>query len=127
MSPAREQSQFGVEAIVSGMVTRIGPKKGGHLYIEEWMAAADPRPVSDDELGKRLGVARQTVFRWRKEQWRLDPGKIAAIAEALGIEPEQLWRPPHRPSVDAILKDAPDDVHETAMDIVRRLIGKKAS
>jgi transcriptional regulator with XRE-family HTH domain len=107
------------------MVTRIGPKRlRRRLYIDEWMAERD---LSDEKLGGRLGVARQTVFRWRREQWRLDTEKIGLLAEALGIEPEELWRPPSRPSIDALLKDATPEMRDTAADIVRRLIGKKAS
>lgn len=104
------------------MVTRIGPKRlRRRLYIDEWMAE---RNLSDEKLGQRLGVARQTVFRWRREQWRLDTEKQILLAEALGIEPEELWRPPSRPSLDAIVKNAPEELQATAADIVRRLVGK---
>src|SRR5262245_58290340 len=32
--------------------------------------------------------------RWRHEQHRLNPDKIATLASVLGIEPEDLWRSP---------------------------------
>jgi transcriptional regulator with XRE-family HTH domain len=103
------------------MATRIRKLARGHLYIELWM---EHRGLSDEKLANRLGVARETVFRWRKEQHRLNPDKIAAIANALDIEPEDLWRPPGRESLDAIVKDAPPELQATAIDIVRRLIGR---
>lgn len=65
--------------------------KPSHLYVEEHMRA---RGWSDAELATRLAVARETVFRWRTEQHRLNPEKIVAIANALGIQPQDLWSPP---------------------------------
>jgi transcriptional regulator with XRE-family HTH domain len=101
------------------MVTRIRKGARPHLYIKEHM---DARDLSDERMADRLGVTRQTVFRWRKEQHRLDPEKIARLAAALDIEPEDLWRHPARPSLDALVKKAPDDLHATAVDIVKRLV-----
>lgn len=82
------------------------------------------RGLSDEKLAGRLGVARETVTRWRGQQHRLNPGKIAAIANALDCEPEELWSPPDRPSLDAMVKDADDDLRNTAADIVRRLVAR---
>lgn len=101
------------------MATRIGQRRRAHLYIDEWM---EKRGLSDEKLADRVGVARETVWRWRNQQHRLNPDKIAVLAEALDIEPQELWRPPSRPSLDAIMKDASDDLHETAADIVARLV-----
>jgi transcriptional regulator with XRE-family HTH domain len=103
------------------MVTRI--RRGGrqHLYIEEWMAE---RGLSDERLAGRLGVARETVTRWRGQQHRLNPDKIAALASALDMEPQELWHPPGRPSLDALVKHSPDDLVIDAADIVRRLVSR---
>lgn len=92
-----------------------------HLYIEEWMAH---RGLGDEQVAGRLDVARETVTRYRGQQHRLNPDKIAAIAHALDCEPEELWRPPGRPSLDAMVKDATDDLRATAADIVKRLVGR---
>ena len=98
------------------MVTYIHRRRRGHLYIAEWMEA---RGLSDEKIAGRLDVARETVTRWRNQQHRLNPDKIAALAGALGIEPEELWHPPalaSRPSVDAILRDAPDELVRIAAE-----------
>lgn len=105
------------------MVTRIGQRRRVHLYVKEWM---DARGLSDEKLGNRLGVARETVWRWRTEQHRLNPEKLAQLASALDIEPQDFYRPPTRPSLDAIVEDAPDDLRNTAVDIVRRLVGRNS-
>ena len=100
------------------MPTRIRQKgTRPHLYIAEWMAKLD---LSDERLGERMDVARQTIYRWRTEQNRLNPGKIAALAVAMGRHAEDLYRPPERPSVDAMLKTAtPDQIADTIAFVER--------
>jgi transcriptional regulator with XRE-family HTH domain len=105
------------------MVTRIGSGRRAHLYIEEWIKF---RGLSDETVGNRLGRARETIWRWRTEQHRLNPEKLAELASALDIEPQDFYRPPSRPSIDALVEDAPDDLRNTALDIVRRLVGRKS-
>lgn len=89
-----------------------------HLYITEWF---DHLGVNDEKVATRIGVDRATVHRWRKEQNRLNPIKIATLAEALDISPQDFWRPPARPSLDAIVDKASDEVRAMAVDIVRRM------
>lgn len=80
------------------------------------------REVDDKRLAGRLGVARETVTRYRGQPHRLNTEKLAQVAFALDLEPEDLWRHPDRPSLDAMVKNAPDDLRATAADIVRRLV-----
>jgi transcriptional regulator with XRE-family HTH domain len=80
----------------------------------------EERGLSDERLAGRLNVARETVTRWRSQQHRLNPDKIAALAIALDLTPEQLWRPPppaNRPSIDALLKDASDDAVKKVAEV----------
>ena len=100
------------------MVTKIRKGNRTHLYIEEWMAA---RELSDETLANRLDTSRTTVWRWRTQQHRLNPEKIAQLAAALNLEPQDLWRPParaERPSVDALLRDASDEIVQKAVELV---------
>lgn len=104
------------------MVTRIRKGARAHLYIEEHMEA---KGLSFEDIGGRMGVSRTTVWRWAKEQWRLDPGKMEALADAIGLDaPQDLFRPPSRPSIDAILADAPQEMYEATLDLARRLAGR---
>lgn len=105
------------------MVTRIGRLKEAHLYLAEWREHLRLRL---DDVAGRLGVARNTVWRWENEQKRLDPYKIKAYANALGLEPEDLWRPPPNRSIDGMLKNASPEVRATASDIIATLT-KRAS
>lgn len=103
------------------MATRLRKGARTHLYITEWM---EHRTISDERLGNRLGVGRETVWRWRNEQHRLNPEKIAALASALDCEPQDLWRLPGSQSLDSIVQNAPEDLRATAADIVRRLVSR---
>lgn len=111
------------------MVTAIRTKSGGrrrYLYITERMESMG---LGDADVAGRVGVARETIYRWRTEQHRLNPEKIASLADALNCHPTDLWKRPGRPSLDAMIEDAPDDVQDTAVDIVVRLVagGRKGS
>jgi hypothetical protein len=50
--------------------------------------------VSDDDLGRKLGISGTTVWRWRNSPTRLNPLKQAQVAKALGIWPGALWMHP---------------------------------
>lgn len=119
------------------MVTRIHKDKPRKLYISEWMDHLD---LDDQRVSGRVayydakkdswvdGVTSTTIYRWAREQERLDPYKIEGLAKAMGLDgPESLYRPPPRQSVDAVLKDAPDHIHEAALAYARLLVGNKAS
>lgn len=114
------------------MVTQIGKnQRRRHLYIKEWM---ESRGYSDTTLAGRMDKDRTTVWRWVNEQHRLNPEKIAAIAAALDVEPEELWSlpppvldKPRPPSIDAELEDADDDTRNAVLDLARRLVSRRAN
>lgn len=89
------------------------------LFITEWFRHFG---TNDAEVAQRIGTNHPTVWRWRTQQQRLTPDKMAAIAKALGISPEELYRPPSRKSVDAMLNKADDDTYRRAVDIVSTLL-----
>lgn len=104
------------------MVTQRISKDNCRLYIDEWMAE---KGLNDDSLGAKMGKSRTTIWRWRTEQHRLNPHKIAALAVAIGIEPQQFWKLPptaNRPSVDSLLRDAPDDIVRRAAEVASILM-----
>jgi transcriptional regulator with XRE-family HTH domain len=82
--------------------------------------------LSFETLGERLDVSRTTVWRWAREQWRLDPNKIAALADALDLETwQELGRRPQvLPSIDAILADVDGEDYQTVFDLAKRLARK---
>lgn len=115
------QSTVPLPATVAGMVTR--PKRAKRrLFLKEHREA---QGVSATLMGEKLGIERESVYRLEREPWRVNSAKQAEWATALGIEPEDLWRPPGTPSLDGMIAQAPDDLKAMAADIVRRLMEGK--
>lgn len=121
--PIRQQTNAAPHAIVARMATtRIRKGTRTHLYIKERMEA---RGVDDKVVANRIGVARETVWRWRTEQHRLNPEKIAALASALDCEPWELYFLPDRRSIDKLVSEADADTQQTAYDVVERMIARR--
>lgn len=112
--------------------SRIGPKRPRRVYLSEWR---EYRGLTQKQLGDRLGVTDMTISRWERACAggpRQLPGTaypntnvLAAISEALDIEPQDLYRHPDTPSADALLRGASDTVKQA---IIARIIdARKAS
>ena len=114
------QGVDGRRPIVTGMVTRQKAQKR-RLFLKEHRKA---KKVSAAVMAEKLGIERESVHRLEREPWRVDSDRQLQWAVALGIEPEDLWRPPGTPSIDAMVQSEPAELREKAADIVRRLISK---
>jgi transcriptional regulator with XRE-family HTH domain len=106
---------------VAGMVTRIHRRVLPRLYLREHREA---QGLSAERMAERLGIGRESLYRLEREPRRLNPEKQAQYADALGIEPAALWRPPGTPSLDSLVAGQPDEVQAMAADIVRRLVNR---
>lgn len=104
---------------VATMATRPRKPFKRRLFLKEHREASH---VSATTMAERLGIERESVYRMERELWRVNSEKQAEYAHALGIEPEDLWRPPGNPSLDSLVKSAPDSVKAMAADIVKRLV-----
>jgi hypothetical protein len=76
----------------------------GRLFVAEW---ATHLGFSDQTIAERLRVSRETVFRWRKEPHRMNAPKLGLLARTMGIEPQDFWSDPKRPSWDYLLRNLP--------------------
>lgn len=95
-----------------------------HLYITEWMRQCG---FSDESLGEKMDLPRQTIYRWRTQEHRVTPHKQFDLAIALGIDPTDLWRlpgPPNRRSIDEMLASADDKQMTDVIDFVNRYVLK---
>lgn len=108
-------------ANVASMVTRIHKTARRRLFLKEHREA---KGVSAEAMAGRLEIERESVYRLEREPWRVKSETQLAYADALDIEPEDLWRPPDTPSVDALLSQASPDLRKMAADIVKRLVAK---
>ena len=79
--------------------------------------------MSAPSMAAQLGIQRESLYRLEREPGRrMSVDKQIAYAAALGIAPEELWRPPGQLSLDGLLKDASEELRGMAADIVRRLV-----
>lgn len=99
-------------------VPRIGPRRPRRIYLAEWR---EHRDLTQQQLADRLGVSDMTVSRWERATSLLNTNVMAAIAEALSIEPFDLYRHPDQPSADELLRDQPPEVREQAMNLIRAI------
>lgn len=107
------------------MVTRIRKSTPRRLFLKEHREA---KGLSAEQMAGRLGITRESLYRQEREPWRVNSEKQAQWAEALGIEPEALWRlprgPEEPPSLDELVRGAPEELKNMAADIVRRLVNR---
>lgn len=111
---------------MSKSVSKPKPKpQQQHLYIDEWLTHLD---LSVEEVARRMKTSRTNIYRWIEFQNRLTPQKIADLAAALGIKPQQFWKlPPEKdepPSIDALVEGKDKSLRSTAYDLVERLLRK---
>ena len=97
------------------MSRRIHSRRPPRLFIAEWRSS---RGLTQDGLAKRLETTDVTISRWETGARHPDLDAQAAICEALGIEHEDLFRHPDRPSADALLRDQPKEVREQAIKLI---------
>src|SRR5262245_48140466 len=102
---------------------RVPLRTPAKIYLTEWMRIKE---VGDEELAKNLGVARETVTRYRSYPNRMNYQAIVDIARALNIPPGQLWCNPERPSLDALTKDLDDLKHKHVVEMVRLFLASHA-
>lgn len=106
------------------MVTRIHTQNPGRLFLRENRKA---KGLSAKVVGERMGIERESVLRFeRLSVTRADPTKLANYANAVQLTVDELRRPPGtkaRPSLDALVADAPDEVVERAAAMIQLLRG----
>lgn len=102
------------------MPVKIGPRRLRKIYLAEHREA---RGLTQEQLAARLETTAMTVSRWERQATTMTTGTLEAIAEALGggLEAEDLYHHPDRPSPNQLLRDQPPEVIESAMRMIRAL------
>lgn len=104
------------------MVLRNRKGAQPHVYLTEWMIHEG---LSDETLGGKIGVTRQTIYRWRNGDRGLSVPKQKRVAKAIGLDDYRaLHRLPSRPSIDAILKDTDAKTYNAFVEMARNLTGR---
>jgi len=104
------------------MVTRIRKGTRPRVFLREWRTA---KGVKATAMAERLEIERESYYRLEREPYKLSIGEVVELADALGIDPKQIFGPPEVPeSLDLLVQDASDAERATAVDIVKRLVNK---
>lgn len=96
----------------------IGRKRSLHVYLAEWR---EDKGLTQQQLADRMGTTDVTISRWETGKRRPDDDARVAIAEALGIDPLDLFRRPEEDSADALLRDQPPEIVSQALKMIKAI------
>lgn len=105
-----------------GMIARIGPKKPRRNFLAQWRK---DRELTQEQLAERVGTYKGQISNWENGNRSLSFDVLSALAEALNIEPMDIFRDPKRPSADELLRDAPPAVHAQVIDLIKVLVQRR--
>ncbi len=98
---------------------RHGPKTH---YLREWRIV---RGLTQMQLAERSGRSQSAIAGYETGSRGLSVQAQRDFAEALGLEPLELFRHPDATSLDALLADQPEDIRATAERLVRALLAHR--
>lgn len=109
---------------MSPMVTRIRKGAKPPVYLREWRKHLK---LKAEAMAERLEIERESYYRLERNPKTFSLGEVVELADAMGIEPAFLFHPPpapERPSIDLLVKDAPDEQRALVVDLARRVVGQ---
>ena len=105
------------------MVTRIGPTKPLRNYIRQ---IREKRGLTQEQLADRVGTYKGQISNWENAKRSISPAVQHAVAQALDVEPGDLFRDPARPSADELLRNVTDDIHREAIEHIKLVISRRS-
>ncbi|KRB22699.1 helix-turn-helix domain-containing protein [Mesorhizobium sp. Root172] len=104
------------------MIARIGPKTPRRNFLAKWRAK---RKLTQEQLAERVGTYKGQISNWESNKRNMGFDVQSALAEALDIEPFDLFRDPDRPSADELLRNADPQVVQEAIEIIKVLVARR--
>jgi transcriptional regulator with XRE-family HTH domain len=104
------------------MVARIGPRRPFRHYLREWR---EHRGLTQQQLADRLDTGKDQISRWESGKRGMGAEVIAALSEALQLDPGDLVRDPKIPSADELLRNATPEQRSLAIDLVQRIVSRR--
>jgi transcriptional regulator with XRE-family HTH domain len=101
------------------MIARIGPKQPLRHYLREWR---ELRGLTQPQLAERLDTSKDQISRWESNKRGMTAAVMQALAEALQIEPGDLFRDPAQPSADELLREATPEQRRLAFELVEAVL-----
>ena len=98
----------------------VGSRKPIRFYLAEWR---EHRHLGQDALAERMDTTKATVSKLENGQMQMTGRWMAAAADALGIDPEDLLHHPDRPTPNELLRNASEDQRRLAVDMLKVITG----
>lgn len=100
-------------------LARIGRKKPVRLFIHEWMKH---RGLTQMDIANRLEVGSTgTISKKLAKPMQMSVEWLAKFAWALDVEVEDLYRDPHRPTQDDLLRDLDPTQKTVVIEMIKGL------
>lgn len=114
--------------MITAMVTRIGSKRS-RTYIRLHREAKN---WSQQELADRMDTTKASISRYEKWEAGFDGGDVRepdfeTIQHLNHILGTDVRYHPDKPSADYLLRDASKEAHNRAIEVLRAMLGRKAS
>lgn len=106
------------------MPARIGPKRSRRIFLAKWR---EHRGLTQEQLAGRLDVTAMTVSRWERGETKLNTDVLSAVADALDIEPGDIYRDPDRPTQEDLLREVPPEMVEKVREYIDLLKLKRGA
>lgn len=105
------------------MATRIHDRHDNRPrhQVREWRLR---RGFTLEQVAEKIGYNKGSLSAIENYKKPLLEWHIYALADAFGIEPDQLFRHPDAPSIDALMRGAPADVWDNVLTMAAALVAK---
>lgn len=108
------------------MIDRIGNRQPPRLFIREWMEhlgfsnrkLAERMDRAEGTVSKLLGAADPVNSRGKRTTQKITVEYLAEFADAMNLEVPQLFRDPHTPTRDELLKGYSDEELTSAVQLI---------
>ena len=100
------------------MMEKIGRLKPVRYFIAEWR---DAKGLTQEQVAERIESTKGTISKLESGEMKFSPKWQAAIAFAIGIEPEDLLHHPDKPTPNQLLRHATDEQRDLAVRLIQSI------
>jgi transcriptional regulator with XRE-family HTH domain len=93
-------------------------RREARIYLKEWLAI---RGLTAEQLAGKLETSKSVVSKLMTGQQRYNQDWLERIAYVLDCEVADLYRMPDAPTAGELLASMPDDLRQTAINLLRDL------
>jgi len=96
-----------METVGGTAMDKIGGKRPVRIYLCEWR---EFRGLTQEQVAERIGTTKGTISKKENEWQKVDVMWLAAFADALNIEVQDLYSHPEKPTFSDLLRRTGRDI-----------------